>query len=164
MFWLNYRFKALAGLVLAPMLSSHPALASPGAAHNSHHAVPIESTGGTRTIEIIARDIEFSVSEIDVKQGETVRFIIRNEGELDHDFTIGDADTQAAHRTQMQEMMSGMVDGHSHMHSAENAVMIAPGETAELLWTFGEDMNVEFGCNIPGHFESGMAGKFDVQS
>lgn len=164
MFWLNYRFKALAGLVLAPMLSSYPALASPGAGHNSHQAAPVESTGGTRTIEIIARDIEFSVSEIDVKQGETVRFIIRNEGELDHDFTIGDADIQATHRAQMQEMMLGLGDGHRHMHNAANAVMVAPGATAELLWTFGNDTNVEFGCNIPGHFESGMAGKFDVQS
>ncbi len=164
MFWLNYRFKALAGLVLAPVLSIHPASASPGVTHNSHHAASVASTGATRTIEIIARDIEFSVSEIDVTQGETVRFIIRNEGELDHDFTIGDADTQATHRAEMQEMMSGMGDGHRHMHSAANAVMIAPGETAELLWTFGNDTNVEFGCNIPGHFESGMAGKFDVQS
>ena len=164
MIWQNYRFKALAGLVLTPLLSFHPALASPGDEHSSHHAAMSGTTETTRTIEVIARDIEFSVSEIDVRQGETVRFVIRNEGELDHDFTIGDANTQAAHRAEMQAMMSGMSDGHSHMHKAANAVMIAPGTTAELLWTFGEDTSVQFGCNVPGHFESGMAGKFDVQS
>jgi len=41
--------------------------------------------------------------------------------------------------------------------------MVEPGATAELLWTFGDDTNIQFGCNVPGHFEAGMVGKFEVQ-
>lgn len=164
MTWQKYRFKALAGLALAPLLFFQPASANPDEDHGSHHAAASEVTEVTRTIEIVARDIEFSLSEINVKPGETIRFIIRNEGELEHDFTIGDAETQTAHRAEMQEMMSGMSDDQGHAHGAKNAVMVEPGAVAELLWTFGDDTNIQFGCNVPGHFEAGMAGKFDVQS
>jgi len=159
----KYRFSAITGLVLAPFFSLQPALAAPGGDHDSHHAGMSEKVEATRTIEIVARDIEFSLAEIDVKPGETIRFIIRNEGELEHDFTIGDAETQTAHRAEMQEMMSGMSDGQGHAHGAQNAVMVEPGATAELLWTFGDDTNIQFGCNVPGHFEAGMVGKFEVQ-
>ncbi len=115
-----------------------------------------------RTIEIVARDIAFSVSEIAVSQGETIRFVIRNEGMIDHDFTIGDRTTQNAHREEMMEMMmSGMMEGHAH--EVSNAVMIPPGETRELIWTFSEDQQIEFGCNVPGHYEAGMNGAFVIE-
>lgn len=114
-----------------------------------------------RTIEVTARDIEFSTSEIEVEPGETIRFVIHNEGMLDHDFTIGDRETQDAHRAEMQEMMGHMDD---HNHGAHNAVMIPPGETRELVWTFSGEEDVMFGCNIPGHFEAGMHGDFEIEN
>lgn len=124
-----------------------------GDEHDMHGAVP------DRTIEIVARDIEFSISEISVAQGETIRFIVRNEGMIDHDFTIGDRATQDAHREEMMEMMMGGMMG-GHQHNVSNAVMIPPGETRELIWTFSDDQTVEFGCNVPGHYEAGMYGAF----
>lgn len=169
----KYRFSALAGIAVAPLLALQPALASSGGGHSSHgshgthgshHAAASETI---RTVEIVAKDIEFSLSKIDVKPGETVRFVVRNDGELEHDFTIGDAATQEAHRAEMQAMMSGMADNHGHdghVHGAQNAVMIKPGATAELIWTFGNDTDILFGCNVPGHYEAGMAGEFDIQS
>lgn len=163
MIWHTYRYKALAGLILAPLMGLAPASASPGGAEHGHgmsEGEPGAPAQVTRTIELIARDIEFSRTEIDVKPGETVRFVIRNEGEMDHDFTIGDAEAQAAHREEMRMMMSGEMQDHSHAGS--NAVKIEPGETAELIWTFGGDDKVQFGCNVPGHFEAGMHGRFNL--
>lgn len=163
MIWQTYRYKALAGLLLAPLMGMAPALASPGGSQHGHGMHERDAAGAaqvSRTIELIARDIEFSLAEIDVKPGETVRFLIRNEGELDHDFTIGDAEAQAAHREEMRTMMSG--DMQEHSHASSNAVKIEPGETAELIWTFGRDDKVQFGCNVPGHFEAGMHGKFNL--
>ncbi len=122
--------------------------------HDMHGAMP------DRTIEIVARDIAFSVTEISVSQGETIRFVIHNEGAIDHDFTIGDRATQDEHREEMMAMMGSM---DSHEHGATNAVMIPPGETRELIWTFSKDQQIEFGCNIPGHYESGMKGAFTVE-
>ena len=61
-------------------------------------------------------------------------------------------------------MMSGASDEGEHNHQVHNAVMVAPGETTELVWTFGEGESLEFGCNVPGHFEAGMRGKFELQS
>tara|TARA_Y100001972_G_C7640571_1_gene321783 strand:- start:657 stop:1151 length:495 start_codon:yes stop_codon:yes gene_type:complete len=159
-----YRYNALLGAAVASLLSFEAALAGAGHTAGSHHTTATSDADAIRTIEVIARDNEFSTDEIQVSPGETVRFLIRNEGELDHDFTIGDADTQTAHRAEMQAMMSGASDGHAHKHQAQNAVMVAPGETTELVWTFGEGESLEFGCNIPGHFESGMRGKFELRS
>jgi uncharacterized cupredoxin-like copper-binding protein len=43
-------------------------------------------------------------------------------------------------------------------HEGPNTVLVAPGKTAELTWRFGEPAELEFACNLPGHYEAGMAG------
>jgi uncharacterized cupredoxin-like copper-binding protein len=43
-------------------------------------------------------------------------------------------------------------------HEGPNTVLVAPGEKAELTWRFGEPDELEFACNLPGHYEAGMAG------
>ncbi len=44
------------------------------------------------------------------------------------------------------------------------AIIIAPGETAELVWTAPESAGeLEYACNIPGHYEAGMSGNIDLQ-
>ncbi len=44
------------------------------------------------------------------------------------------------------------------------AVTIAPGETAELVWTApGNVERLEYACNLPGHYESGMSGNIDIR-
>jgi len=113
-----------------------------------------------RTVEVVARDIEFSTPEIVVRPGETIRFVIRNEGVMAHDFTIGDQATQESHREEMMSMMSSGNGMMGHMHSSENAVLIEPGETREIVWTFAGGEELLFGCNVPGHYEAGMQGRF----
>ncbi len=113
-----------------------------------------------RTVEVTARDIEFSTPEIAVAPGETIRFVIHNTGQMAHDFTIGDQATQESHREEMMSMMSSGSDMMDHMHSSENAVLIEPGETAEIVWTFADGEGLQFGCNVPGHYEAGMHGRF----
>jgi uncharacterized cupredoxin-like copper-binding protein len=54
--------------------------------------------------------------------------------------------------------MPGM-QGHSMKHDDPNSVLIGPGETKELVWKFTKTGALEFACNIPGHYESGMVGK-----
>ncbi len=116
----------------------------------------------TQTIEIVPDELSFSVDRIVVSAGETVRIVFRNTSDIEHELTIGTAEVQAAHRREMEKMMDEMADdGHDHTHMAHddpNAVFLAPGEAKEIIWKFAETENLEFGCNIPGHYESGMRG------
>ena len=61
-----------------------------------------------------------------------------------HDLYMGDA---AKH---MQASM-----GHG-MHEEANAVLLEPGKTAEIVWTFPKDGEIEIACNAPGHYDGGM--------
>ncbi len=56
---------------------------------------------------------------------------------------------------------SQMPGGKSMKHDDPNSVLVAPGETKELVWRFTKAVELEFACNIPGHYESGMVGKVD---
>jgi uncharacterized cupredoxin-like copper-binding protein len=57
----------------------------------------------------------------------------------------------------MMEMMGGG-GAMAAMHEEPNAVYLKPGETKELLWRFAKTNELEFACNVPGHYESGMKG------
>lgn len=52
--------------------------------------------------------------------------------------------------------------GHGMKHDDPNSVLVEPGKTAELTWTFTKATNLEFACNIPGHHQAGMVGKLTV--
>jgi uncharacterized cupredoxin-like copper-binding protein len=56
----------------------------------------------------------------------------------------------------MQETM-----GHG-MHSDPNSVLLEPGQSGEVVWTFPRDGEIEFACNVPGHYEAGMQGRFEL--
>jgi len=48
--------------------------------------------------------------------------------------------------------------GMPMLHDDPNSVLLAPGESKELAWKFTKTMKIEFACNVPGHYESGMKG------
>ena len=86
---------------------------------------------------------------LDLKHGEAVRFVVTNRGQIRHEFSIGSADEQDAHRAAMRNMPN-------MVHDDPNAVTVDPGQTRELIWRFDGDQPVVFACNIPGHSEAGM--------
>ena len=129
-------------LLLLPLLAAFPAAAQP-----------------VRDIAVTMGDMSFSPDHLTVKAGEKVRFVLRNTSAIDHDFTLGDAATQAAHRARMAEGHGGHGDHGGH---DRNAVMVPAGGTAELVWTFDRAGELEFDCNVPGHYESGMRGQLTV--
>ena len=120
------------------------------------------SNGGeTRTVEIQTLDaLSFDPSEVRAEVGETVRFVISNQGTVEHEFLIGDAATQEEHET---EMSAGAASPMDHGESAETPlVRVAPGETKELTWTFEEAGTLQYGCHVPGHYAGGMIGSIIV--
>ena len=117
---------------------------------------------GTRTVEIEMVDIAFEPDTLEVEAGETVRFVFTNAGEIAHDAFIGDAAAQAGHE---EEMSDDHADDHGddgHGDEAEEALVLEPGDTGELTYTFEEAGTLEIGCHQPGHYEAGMTVDVEV--
>ena len=129
-----------------------------------------------RTIRVSLEDVYFEPESINVKAGETIRFVLTNNGELVHEFNIGTPHMHAEHQEEMQMMMDHgvleadrinremmkmtMADGTTMEHEDPNSALLEPKETTEIVWKFAKPMELEFACNIPGHYDAGMAGSF----
>jgi len=110
---------------------------------------------GARTVEVAMEDIKFDQTTLTVKAGETIDFRFTNTGQIAHDAFIGDDAAQMEHEAEMAEMGDG--DGHG---MEEGALVLQPGESGELSYTFSEPGTFEVGCHQPGHYAAGM--KIDV--
>ena len=142
------------------------AAAIPASAHGPDHAMgggkPGDAGKVARVIEVVASDNEFSLKSLQVKDGETVRFVVRNDGLDPHELLIGTRAAHAEHRQMMKAMMQQQKQGgHAHamaMDMHDGGVTVAPGKTASFVWTFARTPDLEFACDIPGHYEDGMHG------
>jgi len=159
---------------------------SPGAhaagEHDGHHGgssvgEPGKAENVSRTIDVSMMDNYYEPESISVKPGDTIRFRVKNDGALVHEFNIGTADMHDAHQKEMQMMvehgvikgdridhdMMDMGDGHSMKHDDPNSLLMEPGESKEMIWTFTDAADLEFACNIPGHYQAGMYGDIDFE-
>lgn len=119
-------------------------------------AAPVAQVVG-RTIEVSMTDgMRFTPDAIAVQAGETVRLRVSNEGQLPHELVIGSESELTAHRRQMQ---SG--GAHDH-HGGGAAITVAPGAVGELVVTYPVSGRLLIACFVPGHYEAGMRGTFDV--
>ena len=48
------------------------------------------------------------------------------------------------------------------MHNEANSVLLEPGKSGEVVWTFPKHFDLEFACNDPGHYETGMHGTVNL--
>lgn len=138
-------------------------------AGNDHHTGEDASVGSpgdpsavSRTVEITMVDNRFKPSEIKVKQGETIRFLITNAGEKKHEMMIGTPEEIDKHGKMMKKFPD-------REHPDEpNMISVNPGKTGELVWHFSEPGIVSFACPLPGHFKGmnfpGMKGTIDVEA
>jgi uncharacterized cupredoxin-like copper-binding protein len=149
------------GVLFAAALLALPTLALAASGHHPHGPHDHSKTDGApgkaaevgRTVRVEARDTAFDVKQIQVRAGETVRFVIVNRGKLPHEFAIASAVEGEEHRAMMRA-------NPEMRHDEPNRVSLRPGETRELVWKFGRSADVEFSCDIPGHAEQGMKGTF----
>jgi uncharacterized cupredoxin-like copper-binding protein len=142
----------MAALVLALGSTSSAALAhgndSTGKQGNPKKA--------SRTVAIDMNDMmRFGPADITVRQGETVRFVVRNQGKMRHEMVIGTLNELKAHGELMKE--------HPEMeHDDPWMAHVDPGKKAEIVWQFARAGEFYYACLIPGHFEAGMVGKIKV--
>ena len=133
------------------------------AAHEGEHfsaGVPGNPKKPARLVEVTMRDgdgkMEFVPDHVDVKKGEQVRFVIRNQGALKHEFMLA----SVADNNKHAELMKKYPDME---HDDPNAKSVDPGKSAEILWRFSKGGTFEFACLIPGHREAGMRGTVTVK-
>lgn len=159
-------FKSIALLLAATTVLSSAAWASIESGPAAY-GQPGDPKKAGRTVRIEASEIKFDVAQLTFKAGETVKFVLVNKGEQDHELTIGDAAMQLEHRKMMQQMAAmpnmDMSKMPGHKHAAQSMVSVKPGETKELVWQFTKPGSFEFACNFPGHAEVGMAGTITVR-
>lgn len=156
---------------------SAAAIADAGHGRGATIGEPARASAATRTVEVKLGDMFYEPKTIQVKAGETIRFVLRNEGQLLHEFNIGTAAMHAAHQKEMMQMMehgmltptgineemmkmdhSKMGGGQTMKHDDPNSVLVEPRKTKELVWKFTRAADLEFACNVPGHYEAGMVG------
>jgi uncharacterized cupredoxin-like copper-binding protein len=154
-------------LALAAALAALPAAAL---AHGDTHARPavaqpmVETAFGRtgdpkksgRTVRVDMSDaMRFTPGSIEVKRGETVRFVVRNSGKVMHEMVLGTLQDLKDH-AELMKKQPGMEHDEPYM------AHVAPGKTAEIVWQFTKPGEYYYGCLIPGHFEAGMVGRINV--
>ena len=100
-------------------------------------------------------DMRFAPSAFTVRHGETVRFIVKNQGKQMHEMVIGtkkELDTHAALMVKFPNME----------HDEPYMAHVASGKSQNLIWTFNRAGDFEFACLIAGHYQAGMVGKITV--
>lgn len=96
--------------------------------------------GEMQVVNVVAREFAFEPKEIRVRPG-MVRFLVRNEGSVEHDFEIvGVAEHGAEHEQKLFR------PGETYT----GEVALAPGRYEAV-------------CNVPGHRESGMVATIIVE-
>ena len=154
-------------LVILFGLTSFTVFAS--GSHEDGHAIefdPVENEFGmyepdmhvTKTIEVEMSDMmRFSPDMISVNKGDVIKFVLKNTGQITHEFVLGTPVSLDEH-AEMMKKFPGMEHEEPYM------IHVAPGEEGEVIWKFSESAEFAFGCLIPGHYDAGMKGVVKVAS
>lgn len=111
-----------------------------------------------RTVQVAMSDqMRFTPERIEVRQGETLKFAVRNNGKVMHEFVIGTPAELDKHAALMLRF-PGME------HDAPYMTHVPPGKTGQIVWTFNRAGDFDFACLIAGHYQAGMVGKIRVLS
>jgi uncharacterized cupredoxin-like copper-binding protein len=162
--------RSLGGLALAAVLavSVSMAYAHGEAKHGKKEARPISTDEhafgregdprkAKRTIRVDMSDkMRFAPAELAINRGDTVKFVVKNNGKLMHEMVIGTMKELKEHAEVMKK--------HPTMeHEEPYMAHVAPGKTETIVWQFTKAGEFHYGCLVPGHFESGMVGKITVK-
>ena len=147
-------------LAMAHGDEDHKSKAAGAHAHEHHESDAIGVAGtpskAARTIKVDMSDkMRFSPSALTVRQGETVRFVVKNSGAIKHEFVLGTEKELKEH----YELMKKFPEME---HADPNMVTVAPGKTGEVVWQFTRSGKVDFACLQPGHYDAGMKGAVNV--
>lgn len=150
--------------LFATLLLATPAWA--GAALAGHQddtfsaGEPGEANKPARIVQVTMGEADgkmtFTPNKIEVKKGEQIKFMLRNNGELDHEFILATTAENLKHAESMKK-------NPDMEHDDPNGKRLAPKKTSEIVWKFTKRGTFEYSCLIPGHREAGMIGTIVVK-
>jgi uncharacterized cupredoxin-like copper-binding protein len=155
----------LAAAACVLIAAASPAFAAPdGAGHSHGKAFSAGEPGNpkrpARVVQVTMREADgkmvFIPERVEVKRGEQIRFMLTNNGELEHEFVLATTEENLEHAEAMKK--------HPDMdHHEPNVRRVASRKKSEIVWRFSKSGQFEFGCLIPGHREAGMTGSVVVK-
>jgi uncharacterized cupredoxin-like copper-binding protein len=111
-----------------------------------------------RTVQIKMLDtMRFLPNAISVKQGETVKFVIQNTGQMQHEFVMGT-------KKELEQHAALMVRFPNMEHDEPYMAHVGPGKSGNIIWTFNRAGDFEFACLMAGHYQNGMVGSLKVKA
>jgi uncharacterized cupredoxin-like copper-binding protein len=111
----------------------------------------------SRSIEVGMDDtMHFTPGHVVLKKGETVKFVVRNDGRIMHEMVIGTMKELREHAELMRKFPNMEHDEPYMAH-------VAPGKRDEIVWQFTHAGEFFYACLIPGHLEAGMIAKITVK-
>ena len=147
---------ATSGLALAHTDKPHDPKAGPAKKEQKDWGIAGDAKAGMRTVEFRMTDnMRFSPDKLEVRQGETVKLVLRNSGAVMHEFVLGTKKELEAHAALM-------VKFPTMEHSEPYMAHVAPGKTGEIVWTFNRAGDFDFACLMAGHYGAGMVGRVKV--
>jgi uncharacterized cupredoxin-like copper-binding protein len=110
-----------------------------------------------RVIELSMSDkMRFSPNQIEVKLGETVRFVVKNDGKMMHEMVIGT-------KQELDDHAALMLKFPNMEHEEPYMAHVSPGKRGDIIWTFNRPGEFMFACLIAGHYQAGMVGTIKVK-
>jgi uncharacterized cupredoxin-like copper-binding protein len=150
------RFMAAAVLVASLSGAAH----GHGDEHETVYGKPGDPKKPARIVQIVMREQDgkmiFIPDKLRVRKGEQIRFQLRNNGEVDHEFVVGTVEENLKHMKEMEK-------NPDMEHDDPNAKRLKPKATGELIWQFTKAGTFDFSCLIPGHRPAGMFGTIVVE-
>ena len=150
----------------ASLLSIGVAWAGPGEPGHGHgHSAfsagePGDPRKPARVINVAMREDDgkmlFVPARLEIRHGEQVKFVLRNSGDLDHEFVLATTAENLKHAEEMKK-------NPDMEHDDPNAKRVQPKKSQDLVWKFSKAGTFEYGCLIPGHREAGMVGTVVVK-
>ena len=121
---------------------------------------PGKTTEVNQTVLVTMYDHYYKPKLLSFKEGETVRFVIKNDGSFVHEFSIATTIIHKAHEPEMLMLVEhGVLEpdkinwdiakamqksmGHG-MHNEPNSVLLEPGKMGEIIWLFPKNIELEF--------------------
>ena len=130
-----------------------------------------------RVIKVKMYDNYYEPSEFKIKKNQTIKFVVFNHGEFVHEFNIATKEMHLKHQPEMMMMVENEIlladridkkkmkelskKNQSMKHAHSNSVLIEPNKTAEIIWKFNTEAELEAACNVPGHYEAGMIARIN---
>ena len=140
----------------------HAAPGAPGHSHDSGFSAgePGNAKKPARIVNVVMREgdgkMMFIPAKVEVRRGEQIKFMLRNNGELDHELVLASREENVKHAKEMAK-------NPDMEHDDPNAKRLKPKKIDQLVWRFTKRGTFEFGCLIPGHREAGMTGAIVVK-